>query len=684
MISSADIKMAAKCLFICSFLLIAYKVPAQQISSYDYSTGVVYFEEGDFRSAIPYLEKAIVNNPANTDAYLYLASSHLGVEEYQKTIEIAQKGLVQEPYHIRLKLIQAEGYYRIDYKKAITIYREIEEMLNEYPEKEKEGVSLKQVRGFIGTIYLRQGNELYSTGKTDLAIDSYYKAREFIPDSLTIHNNLAYILIEKNNRDDALEVLEQANRRFPDAEQILVLLGQVYQQKEQVEKMTEVYGKLTENHPENLNYAIVYGQLLMSGNQARKANLFFKDLISKHPKEKRLYEVLISINEKRYDYGAKRNILRMQREQFPEDHSVAEKLAQTHVLIEEYEEARSIYDSLAAETNQPEYMNLSARTWLYEEDYKSAAIAYRSLIEEFNKLPEILYEAAKVFNEIDESDTAIELLKQSDSLDPAPEKKVLLVNILLSLNQFEESIAYLEQLLESDYSGFGQYQLLKNQKSLYETSEVQNKLQTSLTDLVRLYSGLQESYATQISGSIENNAPSLPPLLQDRAILERIETTIDDAYLFLRSNLNFDDSMKTIEAVISEYPESPRFYYYKGVLSFDSGEFRMAKESFEKALEMGAENPELFYLLGNIHTEEGNINQAVLSYERAITTDPMYQRAYSQLIDISQKNGQLNELCSRWLNRFKTDKRNELLKEHLVEALHKADRFEEARQVLSQ
>lgn len=683
MLLPINFKRAFKCLLLCSFLLIAYKAPAQQISSYEYSTGVAYFEEGDYRSAIPYLENAINQYPANIDAYMYLASAHLGVGEYQKTIEIANKGLVRAPNHIRLKLILAEGYYRTDYKQAITTYQETEQLLSENPDKENEGVSRDHVRNFIGTIYLKQANELYSEGETDLAIDNYYKAREFSPDSLTIHNNLAYILIEENEWNDALEVLEQANDSFPEAEQILVLLGQVYQHKEQGEKMTEVYRKLTENHPENLNYAIVYGQLLMSINQARKANVFFRDLISKYPKEKRLYDVLININEKRYDYGAKRNILKMQREQFPEDYSVAEKLAETHVLIEEYEEARSLYDSLATETNQSRYKKLAARTWLYEENYESAAEAYRSLVE-FSETPENLHESAKVLNEIDDTDTAIKFLKQSDSQVPSPEKKILLVDILLKMNQFDESISYLEKLLESDYSGFAQYQLLKNQKTLYNTNELQSNLESSLIDLVKLFSDLQESYKKQLSSSIESNTLSLPILLQDRTILKRIESTIDNAFLFLKSNFNFDDSMKMIDSVISQYPESPRFYYYKGMLSFDSDQLSVAKDSFEKALQKGAENPELFSMLGIIHTEEGNIDQAILSYERAITTDPMYKRAYSQLISVSQEHGRLNELCSRWLNRFKTDKRNELLKEHLVEALHKADRFDEARQILSQ
>lgn len=684
MVSKATIKRAAKCLFLCSFLLISYNASAQEISSYDYSTGLFHFEEGDFRRAIPYLENAVRNEPANIDAYVYLASARIGVEEYQKAIEIAENGLGYQPDHIRLKLLLAEGYYRIDYTKAISIYQEIEKLLIENPGKEKEGVTQEQVRGFIGTIYLRRANELYGLVKKEKAIENYYKAREFSPDSITIHNNLAYILIENKKWDEALNVLERAIDRFPDSEQILVLLGQAYQEKEEGEKMREVYRKLTEGHPENINYAIIYGQLLMSDNQARKANVYFKSLIEKYPNEKRLYDVLININEKRYDYGAKRNILKLQREQFPEDIFIAENLAQTHVLIEEYVEARTVYDSLATETKMPMYMKLSARTWLYEEDYESAAGAYRVLSDKNSESPDILFEAAKVFNRINDEDTAIALLKQSDKLDPAPEKKVLLADILLKLNQFEKATIYLDQLIESDYSGYAQYQLLKNRKKKYETGELQNRLQTSFVDLLNLYSELQESYATRVSGSMENNTPSLPLLLQNRAILERIDAIIDDAYLFLKSNLNFTESMETIDFVISRYPESPRFYYYKGALSFDSEEFKMAKDSFEKALRMGAETPDLFYLLGKIHTEEGNIDQAILSYERAISTDQKYQKAYSKLIDISQKNGQLNELCGRWLNRFKTDKRNELLKEHLVEALHKADRFEEARQVLSQ
>lgn len=78
------------------------------------------------------------------------------------------------------------------------------------------------------------------------------------------------------------------------------------------------------------------------------------------------------------------------------------------------------------------------------------------------------------------------------------------------------------------------------------------------------------------------------------------------------------------------------------------------------------------------------IREAISSLERALALIPDETSIYSELIQLYREVGQLDQLSDRWSAKFRADKDNELLKEHLIEALHKAGRFDEASEIINQ
>src|SRR5699024_10571279 len=136
---------------------------------------------------------------------------------------VARIGLNIAPNHIRLLLLKAEGHYRIDFKEAIPVYHQISDILKNKPDKQEDGITLKQVQSYLGRLYQQSANDSYNSGRTNKAIEEYKKARQFSPDSLNVHNNLAYILLKEERWDEAVNVLQKATELFPDAEQLLFM-----------------------------------------------------------------------------------------------------------------------------------------------------------------------------------------------------------------------------------------------------------------------------------------------------------------------------------------------------------------------------------------------------------------------------------------------------------------------------
>ncbi|WP_158278620.1 tetratricopeptide repeat protein [Rhodohalobacter mucosus] len=656
---------------------------AQNILPYEVSAGILSFEEGQYYQAVQQLENAVSKYPMRIEPHVYLASAYLAIEDHTAAINAAEKGLVNFPGNIRLKLVIAEGFYRSGDDRAINEYLTILDMLENNQDLETEhGITQNQVRTTIGNVYQGMANEAYQDGRSQEALNLYYKAREYSPDNISIHNNLAYILFENGRLEESLEVLMQANERFPGAEQLSVLRGQIYNELNDSEKLLDVYSELYRDYPENLDYAIIYGQLLMSNNQAQKANLLFETLISENPGEKKLYDLLIRMNEQRYDYGGKRNVLKMQRRAFPDDRLVAEELAETHILIEEFEEARAIYDSLAVHDQSEKYHVMIARSWVFEEDFDAALQKYRFVIAEFGESQDLLIDTAQLHRILDQSSDAVDLLIKADSLGPKEELKVQIADLLVSQGVHSQARPYLNELFQSRYDSYATFYMNKISDKDLSRQELLETYRVILRDMITLYGDLFEENTDKVSQRVNNIGPVLPEIFQKDPVLEILENSLNDVFTSMSGHFNFIENIQIIEYALLTHPESAILHYQKGLMAFNDSKPMIALGSFKKAVEYGANDYNLYFQMGEIYHELGETKNAILSFEQTRTLNPQFAKAYSQLIDVSQKANQLDILCDRWLMEYKTDKTNDVFNEHLIEALHKADRFEEATQIL--
>lgn len=671
-------------LWIIGLCLLSANRPAQA-QSYELANGISHYQNGDFEKAIFPLEQALDKNPMLVEAYYYLSASQLGLKQYQGVIETTDKALSFAPNHVQILLVKAEALYHLDYLKAIPVYKRIGELASKEETPTEKGITQKQANAYLGYLYQRKANDEFLSGSSKKAVQSYKKARALNPDSLTVHNNLAYTLLQEKKWEEAISALEQGLNRFPSSEQLLFLKGQAHRGADQKEEMLQTFKMLHELHPDNINYAIIYGQTLMSQNQARKANEFMEQLLQKYPDSEEVYEALIAMSEQRFDFTTKKNVLKRQRKAFPENRPVALELADTHILLEEYEQARSIFDSL--NTANPSALTAlkSARMHVYEHVSDTAIMAYKAVEQSWPNDFRVIFEAAKVHQSAGLTNEALRLFEAAFEIRPEPKAAMYLVELLASNNsnnsaERERLISYLK---ETVYFPVGEYFELKYTFTPKEEDRRYEQFRASLVGLLSLYSDAQTSAMARSERMLEGETSPKPKFLQERRFLDKLDAYVDGWFDVLKKNYQPEVQKQLLDEVISVYPNSSRLYYFKGRVAHSNQDFEQAERALEQSIRLGGKDPHIHLLLGDAQQDQGKVQAAELSYERSLTLNKDYEPAYESLIALSSRQGRLNELCDRWLQRFQNNKDFSTLKEYLISALHKADRFEDARKVIS-
>lgn len=670
-------------LFICAIIPSAIQA---QTKGFDYTRGVEFYEQGLYKKAIEPFERAIKTNPYDMDAYLYLSTSYLAEKQYENAIQTVQKGLTHSHNYIRLMMVEAEVYYQMDDDKAIEVYKKVEQIIEKEPSQEIDGITLEQVKTALGQLHYKSGNEDFEKGRINSSIKNYRNAISYSPDSLNIQNNLAYVLLQAGRWDEAIKELDKAIKKFPAENQFLFMKGQAYRGAEKWQEMSDTFYTLYQRDTSNLSNAVIYGQSLLIINQAQKANDFLLGLLEDNPKEKELYELIIQINESRYNYKGKRNVLELQRKAFPEDTKVVEELAQTNILTGDFEKAQQIYDSLATVTSNAKYKWLSAQTWLFIPDYENAAIAYRNLTPEFLDRADYLAEAALIERQNEENKLAKELYHKSYNLEDNPEVALALMELYVQEGDEKQTLEFANHLIGTNYQGVGLLLDLKYSKNQVNEEVTVDKTKQSLINMFSYYESIQNALvaeAEEIKNKPETISETLQPkLLQDVNKLDNIARYIEDWYLYIKSEFTYNDASNILDDIILKYPDSAILYYFKGRLAFQNGELNISEYNAKKSIELGAKEPEVQFLLAEIYAKQEKIKEAILSYERTITLDEKYEKAYERLVTISQKKGMLDELNDRWLSRYNNNQENEILQKYLIEALHKDGRFDEATEII--
>ena len=112
------------------------------------------------------------------------------------------------------------------------------------------------------------------------------------------------------------------------------------------------------------------------------------------------------------------------------------------------------------------------------------------------------------------------------------------------------------------------------------------------------------------------------------------EQAVSDFYMSLGASqtdqIRF--AFNKMNDVAQAYPDEPAAWANLGVYAMRQGNFDLAKDRIERAIELQPENADLLYLGGLIISRQGNLTSAIAYLRRAVENDPEYIRASYALV----------------------------------------------------
>ncbi len=645
---------------------------AQQFN-YWFSEGVALFEMGDAEESVESFRRAIEEDPNHAEAYVYLLSALMASGDFNKAVDYAEKAAKRFPRHARLLALKGEVLYRIDPEEAVPVYRELRRLVRSSPERQVDGISLKMAERSLGLLHEQVGALRYDRGNSSGAVESLRSARRLIPDSLSVHNNLAFILIEMQDFEQATQVLDEALEYFPDENNLLLMKASIASESGSGEEAVEILRRLHEQNPADVNRAIAYGQALLNANQAVKANEFFSSKIERYPDERRYYRVLIELNSQRMNLSGMHHVLEMKRAQFPDDLFLAEEFAASLVMQRKHHEAHQLYDSLSVAQSSHRLARRAAHALVFGEDYDAASTYYKQLNEKWPQQFVFVRERGLILEHLGEKDAAANLYERYVRERPSGRFMVKLADITTD-NQLKREM--LELASETRYKPFVQRRNLGGQlreASDYKTAE------TVIDELMRMYVNRQEVLSSTFERELEDASLRIPGLFHERNEIQELSYDLNQMFDLLIKSGDFSESAGVFERLAERWPDSSMLYYQRGRLHAENRLYEEAVSDIRNSMQLGAAGKEVHMTLGDIWHKKGNYDQAALAYERALSENNQYAGAYRSLIRLSEEHNRLDELTDRWMSRYRNNRQNTVLREFLIEALHKADRIDEAR-----
>ncbi len=134
------------------------------------------------------------------------------------------------------------------------------------------------------------------------------------------------------------------------------------------------------------------------------------------------------------------------------------------------------------------------------------------------------------------------------------------------------------------------------------------------------------------------------------------------------------------DRLMQEYPDNSGAYELAASYFDSAGDEEQALLLYRSAADINPEDHRYHMSIASIKEEQGKYDQAVIWYERALGAGAA-SGVYRSLIRVHRENGTLDQLADRWLIRYQSTSVDPEFREYLIDALHRAGRRAEAREI---
>ncbi len=634
-------------------------------------------EQKEYEQAANMAGQIIAQDSLALPAYQILAASNLAMMQFTEAENAADNGLKHFPSSEELIWLKAESQLqRGKLNEALSGYRDLL--------GQTDRISQEEVRLRLGITHQVLGGRYYMQDNFDLAETHLQSAKTYLPDSVSSYSNLALVYAKQEKWFDALEVVKEGRAVFPENEDLMKLGVSLLYENKDYDAILREYAEIYDRNPSNIDNALAYGELLLAQGLTDESEKVFEELIEKYPKEKKIYLSLAGFFETRRNFEAQRGALRKLQQQYPDDYENMQRIAQSFIAEEDWENARAAYDSaLVMGGSEDELVVLKADTYLKENRFDEAQQIYEDLLRRFPDKTELLWLKAENEEKMNNYPQALQTYQQIKDLDDTIEAIEKLGLIYYKTNDVSNTIVYLEDAAvrysENPMVYYVLAQIYHNQGLIREAFYSGHKsLKTTLVNI----EGLQQNLASVLRSS-DNMLSNIAESRTSALGLKEQNEIATEIFGFITTKFDKEWVWPVMEELIDDYPSSGLLFYMVGGYYLDSGRRSNGIALIKESVVLSPNLSNAHTKLGDIYKADGETNNAILAYERAISSDFENKKAYKKLINLHNDNGTLDSLCNRWTAQLRVKPNQPILREFLIEALHKADRFDEAKEFIN-
>ena len=679
----------SKCARLTSVLLVALvsvgwaqEVPSTLQRAFD------LIEQKAYAQAIPLLEQVLAQDSLLLPVYVALGSAYLEAHNPLAAERIVLQGLRHFPEAYVLKWIYAESlFYQQELSRAFSTYRMLEGAV-----KREEELGIAHPRQLLrlrmGQILHMLGEQAFSQQDTLEAIHKLKQALRYMPDSLQVVQNLAYLYLKTHQPAEALHLIAsyEEGRRLPDP--LLQLKASALYQLKQYEALAAHYQHLYQQR-RDVESGLLYGQALLLNHQATASEAVFKHLLESYPQDVRIYQTLRSIYRQQVNTTALIDLIRREIKAFPARKiALYEELAQVYELQKNWKAAEGIYDTLLMVGGRDSLSVLEAQAnlWVQVGNLEQALEAYKQLTSRDSDHVSFWLRRGMLAERMEQWEEALyvyDRLRELQPNDAFAYWKLGQANERLSRLEAAEAL-YREAVERGAQDPWPYYRLamLLQGKDRKEASEwAEQAFVKGLAQMEDIQRQAQEVF-DQRALSLEVMAEARE-FMDVRERLERLQTISQESFHLLTTSAPSVYVEAKLQEWLEQYGGSGLFYYMVGRYYQEVRRDTVrAGALFKQAAEWSPQVAEIQEALGEYYWTRKQWTLAALAFERAISLQPDNHRYYSRTIAAYRKAGKLDMLCDKWQVQYRQQPQNLYLREHLIEALHKAGRQEEARRLI--
>lgn len=672
--------------------LLAAAPAGAQTAGAHMARGVARLEAGDALGAVVELRRALELDSTQLPIYGALGRAYLESGSWAQAEAVASAGLRRFPREVGLHLLRGDALSQggqLD--SAIAAYAAAEQWaLVGAP----GGVSPETLRERVGLSLLGQAERALERGRLEEAVRGFEAARARIGDTAAVHSGLALAHARRGEWRAALQAAERGLERSPSDVSLLRLRAGALAELKDYAALEPALARLRAHLHGDVDIALAHGQTLIVNGKGHEALALYDTLLRANPRERRIYEALLRVHRANSNWPLVEGVYRHMRQHFPEDAEALRGIGTAAELQEKWDSARAAYDTLAALSPADARAARLAMVRTYRaQDSLGAAIAVLERLRGSAPRDTVLLRLlGEVQEDVGEWAGALETYRALGELERGGYAAARTGRILERRGDREGAFAAYREAVErgaTDPEPSYRLSVLTLERgeeaAAFDLAERAFWLSLEATHAAGEHAAEQAREIGSPQRVEEESARLMERGPYDRrreaARLQAREALADSVFDHLVERFAAERTAPVVEEALRRHAGTARLHHRVGVWHERHGRGAEARAQLELAVRYAPRLRAAHLALGAHHARAGESAAAILAYERALSLDPEAADAYAELVKLYQAAGRLDELCDRWLARLRVERRNRALREHVLEALHRAGRLEEARAV---